>query len=107
TVTVMVPVNDATTFVRVQLQSAVDGSDYGDGEATSTGGTDEGVTVDVAAGAPAGTLYPFVQVYECGKTDVSTQYAPDFSTGDYMTYRSDDPGSATPSGFTAPAVTVQ
>jgi hypothetical protein len=107
TVTVTVPVNAPTTLVKVQLQSATDGAGYGDGESSATGAGDVDVSVTVDTAAPAGTMYPFVQVYECGETTVSTQYAPDFGSGAYMTYRSDDPGSATPSGFTAPAITIQ
>lgn len=107
TVTITVPVNAPTTLVRVQLQSATDGAGYGDGESAAAGPEDVDVSVTIDSAAPAGTMYPFVQVYECGETNVSTQYAPDFASGAYMTYRSTDPGSATPSAFTAPAITVQ
>jgi hypothetical protein len=107
TLTITVPVNASTTRIGIQLLSDVDGAGYGDGTAGASGAGDVDVEVDVAADAPAGSLFPFVQVYECGKVDVSTQYAPDLTTGAYLEHRSDEPASSNPTSFVAPEITVQ
>lgn len=106
TVTITVPANTHTTFVRVQLLSDVDGYGYGDGE-QSAKGTTTAVSVTLDAATPVGKVFPFIQVYECGYAHVSSQYAPDFATGAYSMVRSNDASNIMPTPFVAPAISVQ
>jgi hypothetical protein len=105
TVTVTVPVNANAVQVAVQLLSAADSLLYGNGSAGATGAGDVDVDVQIETGAPAGTLYPFVQVYECFPDGV-TQYSPSLTDGAYMANRPTE-GTSEPSSFAAPAITVQ
>jgi hypothetical protein len=107
TITIEVPVDPVATRVRVQLLSDVDGQDHGDGSAPANAAESVQVKVEIFAGAPVGGLFPFVEVYECGRTNLSTQYVPDLVTGEYSWIRSDSTSDPLSTSFTAPKISVQ